>query len=301
MTHVVQIPQLQKHNFAAQNNPFFDCIGGNRPIGSSPQDGPPKKQRYCRRTRGSRVRHQLPFSIISFQITAWGSYGACACREPAGAPGEPEQPEAEAPGTPDAEEECRPLDEVIGDFDYPSKGEEVEDVVSQAQDEAHIPAWEDPGAHPEVYDPAAPTTGTAAERKKAYQDSWTVHQPEDVKIPRPPLRDQPSATRGAARDLAPDAPAKDFFELYWPKGLRDECMLQRSWVYAAARGANSTDFFQRYKPMGSHTLDHCFAVLIRNGLNPVPDIARDLLCRPHSFVFGDDRVGCLFDDTIVEH
>ena len=109
---------------------FFDCIGGNRPIGNSPQDGPPKKQRYCRRTRGSRVSHQLPFLIISFQITAWGSYGACACREPAGGPGEPEQHEAEAPGTPDAEEECRPLDEVIGDFDYPSEGEEVEDIVS---------------------------------------------------------------------------------------------------------------------------------------------------------------------------
>ena len=40
--------------------------------------------------------------------------------------------------------------------------------------------------------------------------------------------------------------------------------------------------------MGSHTLDHCFVVLIRNGLTPVPDIARDLLCGPHPFVFGDD-------------
>ena len=208
---------------------FFDCIGGNRPIGNSPQDGPPKKQRYCRRTRGSRVSHQLPFLIISFQITAWGSYGACGCREPAGAPGEPEQPEAEAPGTPDAEEECRPLDEVIGDFDYPSEGEEVEDVVSQAQDEAHIPAWEDPGAHPEVYDPAAPTTGTTAERKKAYQDSWTVHQPEDVKIPRPPLREQPLATRGAARDLAPDVPAKDFLNCIGPNG----CVTS---VYCSAPG-----------------------------------------------------------------
>ena len=59
-------------------------------------------------------------------------------------------------------------------------------------------------------------------------------------------------------------------------------------MYGAARGTKSTDFFQRYKPMGSHTLDHCFVVLIRNGLNPVPDIARDLLCRPHPFVFGDD-------------
>ena len=109
---------------------FFDCIGGNRLIGISPQDGPPIKERYCRRTRGSNVSHQLPFLIISLQITAWGSYGACACEEPAGGPGGPEQHEAEAPGTPDAEEECRLLDEVIGEFEYPSEDEEVEDVVS---------------------------------------------------------------------------------------------------------------------------------------------------------------------------
>jgi hypothetical protein len=206
-------------------------------------------------------------------------------------------------GTPAATAAALPMVELIDQLEYPSENEEVDETVDAAADELFPVTYEDAAAHPEVYAAGAgpgeaPTN--AADRKKAYQESWVHMDPKDVNIPRPPEVAEPAATRGPAGVMKPDAKALDYFELFWPRAFRVDALLKPTWTYAAARGAGSTDFYTRYTPMGLHSLDHCLAILIRNGLNPVPNIATDLLCKPHPFVFGDGRVTSLFDDPVYE-